>query len=85
MVFLIIYDAKLGKLLDIKEYDDASRRQAMDDLRERQEALLADLNNVEVVLFEAQSRETLERTHSRYFKSLAELGASLTEGAKKTA
>jgi hypothetical protein len=85
MIFLVIYDTKTAKLLDIKEYDVASRSQAMEDFRTEQEKLLPDLDRIEVSLFEAASRSALERTHSRYFKTLAELGASLSDTAKKTA
>jgi hypothetical protein len=82
---LIIYDTKKAELLSIDEYDEASRSRAMADLRAKQEALLNKLDHVEVGLFESDSRLTLERTHSRYFKSLEELNASLREIAKKSA
>ena len=85
MIFLIVYDTKIAKLLGIKEYDESARSQAMEDFRTKQEALMTDLDHIEVCLFEAESRATLEKTHSRYFKSLAELSASLTEAAKKGA
>jgi hypothetical protein len=47
-------------------------------LRETQDAHLNELEHIEVALFEAPSRETLEHTHSRYFKTLSELGENLT-------
>jgi len=85
VIFLIVYDTIATKLLEINEYDDGSRAEAMADLRRKQETLLADLNHVEVALFEAESRTMLEKTHSRYFKSLEELGTGLSDIAKKSA
>jgi hypothetical protein len=85
MIFLIVYDTKASSLLEIVEFDESARRPAMDALRTTQEKLIGELDHVEVGLFESPTRATLERTHSRYFKSLAELGASLSEAAKKSA
>lgn len=85
MIFLVIYDTKSARLLDIKEYDEQSRSQAMTDLRLKQEELLSELEQVEVSLFEAESREMLEHTHSRYFRSWEELGSSRSGVVRKSA
>jgi hypothetical protein len=85
MIFLVVYDTKAAKLLDIREYHENSRSQATEDFRAREEALLADLDYIGIGLFEGESRATLERTHSRYFKSLAELGKALSDATKNSA
>ena len=77
MIFLIVYDATSSRLIEVREYPDADRQRAADDLKVAQEEHFKELEQVEIALFESPSLETLERTHSRYFKSLAELGASL--------
>ena len=72
--FLIEYDRPRGSLTDLVEYPDDAQPQAMADLRRRE----ADKpSHVEVVLLSARSREDIERTHSRYFKTAAEIAASL--------
>jgi hypothetical protein len=85
VIFLVIYDTKAAKLLDVKEFEESARDAAMDELRSAQEHMIRDLGDVEVALFEGDSRATLEQTHSRYFKSLRELGESLSEATKTKA
>lgn len=83
MIFLVVYDTERGSLVEFAEYRDGERAVAMQALQEAQERYLADLDNMEVALFEAASRATLEQTHSRYFKSLKELGKNLSAATKK--
>ncbi|MFZ0574568.1 MAG: hypothetical protein WA428_05125 [Candidatus Cybelea sp.] len=85
MIFLVVYDTKAAQLLEVTEYEEAARDSAMEALRSTQERMIKDLGHVEVALFEGSSRATLERTHSRYFKSLKELGESLSDATKKSA
>ncbi|HET6274310.1 MAG TPA: hypothetical protein VFE16_00060 [Candidatus Cybelea sp.] len=85
MIFLLVYDTRSAKLLEFKEYQDEARSRAMSELRTMQEALLEQLDSVEVCLFEADSRKTLEQTHSRYFKTLPQLSKSLRDVAKRPA
>lgn len=85
MIFLIVYDTNAAKLVEVTEYPDSRRGEATEALRRAQERLIDDLDHVEVALFEGSSRATLEQTHARYFKSLAELGVSLSDAAKKSA
>jgi hypothetical protein len=85
VIFLLVYDTASTELLEVKEYDESARGQAMAELRRKQEALLHDLYHVEVGLFEAESRAMLERTHSRYFQSLAELRKNVAPERERTA
>lgn len=85
MIFLLIYDASTSTLAGIKEYPESGRAQAMNDLRAAQEEHLDDLERIEIALFEAPSRATLERTHSRYFKSFGELRHNLAAETPKSA
>jgi hypothetical protein len=86
MIFLVTYDTKQGKLLEEpREFPDDARGEAMLALRNAQEANLDDLEHVEIALFEAASRATLEGTHSRYFRTLAELGEIVKHSSRPTA
>lgn len=85
MIFLIVYDTKSGSLLRGEEFEEEARNEAMGSLRAAQEMFIDSLDHIEIALFEADSRATLEHTHSRYFKSLTELGASLSDASKKSA
>jgi hypothetical protein len=73
--FLLAYDRRLGRLLDLKEFGEHQRAQALAE-RFRREAAERERPDVEVVLLGAESRADLERTHARYFKSLEEIAAS---------
>ncbi len=84
MIFLITYDTKAGALLELREFSDEARLEATRALKETQDTYLRRLDTVEIGLFEAASRATLERTHSRYFRTLAELGDDLGAGARRT-
>jgi len=83
VIFLLIYDTKAGKLRSVEEFSDRDRASAMRALKDSQEAYLPRLEDVEIALFEAPSRATLERTHSRYFKTMAELGSNLSDTARR--
>ena len=86
MIFLVIYDTKNARLIDeVKEFSDSSRDDAMRALREAQETYLDRLNDIEVAMFEAPTRVTLETTHSRYFKTLTELGDSIGGSRRRSA
>ena len=73
--FLIAYDRRQGKLLDMKEFPEGQRARA---LRERfaREVVERDRPDVEVVLLGAESQADLEKTHARYFKTLEQIAAS---------
>lgn len=79
--FLIVYDRSSGDLVKLQEYAPEDRARALAD-RFAIEAQERHNPSVEVVVLSASSREALERTHSRYFHTPAELAeAGLREGA----
>lgn len=77
--FLIVYRRSNGRLLECR--DLGTDRAAA--TRERLAAEKAHLTepDVEVVILSARSREVLERTHSRYFRSARELAEDLRTSA----
>jgi|GEM_PF-1367641 len=70
--FLIVYNRHLGQIMELREYADSQRERALKDrfTRELEEQTHPE---IEVVLLSAESRVALEKTHSRYFKTLGEL------------
>jgi hypothetical protein len=74
--FLVIYDRASG---EVRLRDFGAARE--DALKARFEAEQSGLDEeTEVVVLSANSRDDLERTHSRYFHSVSELARA---GAKK--
>jgi len=73
--FLLAYDQRTGELLELKEFQE-NDRQVAEKERFRRELEEVGERSIEVVLLGAESRESLERTHGRYFKSVSELAAS---------
>ena len=77
MIFLVQYDRKAGKILDLKAFTSSDRAFA------QRERLAVELDyhrsgvSREVVLLEATDEQTLRRTHQRYFKSPRELVESI--------
>lgn len=73
--FLLIYEKSTGSLRRISEYDSSP-----DALKARYEAEDHFRGNpdVEVVALSAASREALEKTHSRYFKTLKQLAGQIS-------
>jgi hypothetical protein len=76
--FLLIYDRRRGVLIETREFQGAQRKEALraqfdaeDAHRERPE--------IEVVVLGASSWDDIQRTHSRYFKSLDELMRPIVE------
>ncbi len=72
--FLLAYDQSTGDLLELKEFQEKDRHVAEKERFERELGEVGD--HVEVVLLGAESREALQRTHARYFKTVSELAAS---------
>ncbi len=73
MFFLIEYDRSRGSIVQLREFDPASRQLAEDARLQ----LELDLNRQgvdhEIVILDAPNKEALLRTHSRYFESVADL------------
>ena len=70
--FLIVYDQRAGSIISINEFRDEDRDAAL-DARFTLERQHAHEPHVEVVALGADDRAALERTHGRYFKSVAQL------------
>jgi hypothetical protein len=66
--FLIVYDLHEQRLVDFTPFEnDVVRATEAYAEMEREFRDRPDRENFEIVLVGADSRETLERTHSRYF------------------
>jgi hypothetical protein len=82
--FVLIYDRSRGELLDVQQFEETDRISA-DTFRLRaQRKALDDGLDQEIVLFQAQSREALERTHGSYFlttRQLLERGREAAEAS----
>jgi len=72
VIFLLTYDRSKGQLLDEKQYDDA-RIDDANQARLEAEIACGAQTGVEVVILQSVSREELQKTHARYFKSVKEL------------
>jgi hypothetical protein len=73
--FLLVYDRSRRTILLEDAYADDELKRAVNDRLAQEIAHKAD-PNIEVVLLEADSRETLLDTHARYFKTVAEIARS---------
>jgi hypothetical protein len=73
MLFLIEYDRPRGSIVQLREFDDASRAVAEDARLKLELDLKRQGVEHEVVLLDAPSEEALRHTHSRYFESVVEL------------
>lgn len=67
--FLITYMKSTGSLVDIVEFSDEERREALAE-RAKLERQYGATGDVEVVVLGARDRDDLMRSHSRYFKTL---------------
>lgn len=70
--FVLVYDKRAGLLREHRAFDQAERQRALDERRDLMVRYRLD-PNIEVALLGAESYGDLMKTHSRYFKSLAEL------------
>ena len=75
MIFLIAYDRSKGEVIEEKIYDNAEIEHANAD-RLRQEIRHSPDSGIEIVILQSDSREELERTHARYFKTVRQLQQS---------
>jgi hypothetical protein len=73
--FVLVYDQRLGRLVaDVEVFGDSD---AGMQRRFELERKFRDDPKIEVVMLSASSEEQIRRTHSRYFKTTAELLADL--------
>jgi hypothetical protein len=73
MLFLIEYDRDRAELVSVRQFHDAQRTIAENARIEREVLLHRHGVKREIVLLEAASQQDLQRTHGRYFKTLAAL------------
>jgi hypothetical protein len=73
MLFLIEYDRPRGSIVQLREFDAASRQLADETRLNLELDLQRQGVEHEVVLLDAPSKEALLHTHSRYFESVADL------------
>lgn len=73
--FLLVYDQRAGRLLELVEFGPEERAEALRRRFEREELELGS-PSIEVVVLGAASQDALRRTHGRYFHTAAELAAS---------
>lgn len=69
--FLLVYDQTSLGLLQEYEFEETEHAQAFQKRFELERSL--DRSDVEIVVLGAESREDLQTTHGRYFKSMADL------------
>ena len=73
--YVLVYDQRLGRLVaDIEEFTDSEA--GMERRFELERKHRGD-PKIEVVMLSADSEAQIRRTHSRYFKTTAELIADL--------
>jgi hypothetical protein len=76
--FLLVYRRSTASLVECRELGtdraNALAERFSIEKRERRDP------DVEVVILSAPSKETLMRTHSRYFKTLSELASDFSSG-----
>ena len=72
--FLLVYDQRDQRILELKEFGEDDRDIAMRAREEREEAELGN-QHIEVVLFGAASEAALRRTHARYFQTVSEIAS----------
>lgn len=77
MVFLIEYNRKKGRIVNLERFVDADRRAARDRLLELELKFHKEGVQHELVLLEADSEESIRKTHAHYFYDLPELVARL--------
>jgi len=73
VVFLIDYDRKKGRLVQLKSYEDSDRSRAEQERLDLELSLRRSGKFHEVVILEATDEARLRTTHRRYFEDLAGL------------
>lgn len=73
--FVLVYDQRTGQLSDLEEFPEGSGAAALQRRFELEHQNLEQAE-LEVILLGAESREDLERTHARYFKSVEQLASA---------
>lgn len=71
--FVLIYDRTDQTLLDLHEFAEQERTQADAFRLDAQRHALREALDQEIVLFQAESKESLKHSHGSYFLSESEL------------
>jgi len=72
MLFLVVYDPSIEKIVDFRRYQAEDTAQAFADRRKCERQYGEGGSNLEIVLLEANSEEDAQKTHSRYFQNFKE-------------
>jgi hypothetical protein len=83
MIFLIEFDRASQLLVQLREYPDRDRATAQADRLDLELRLNRSGVTREVVLLEANSLETLHKTHRRYFETLESLASEIPAAVEK--
>jgi hypothetical protein len=73
MLFLIDYDRRAGRIVELRQYEDSQRAIAIEERRKLELGHNASGVERELVLLEAEDEAAIRQTHRRYFADLAEL------------
>lgn len=76
MYFLVEYDREAGMLVTLSSFPENGLAQANRARQSAEIRLLREGRQLEVVLLEAESEDSLKKTHNRYFRSLSQLARS---------
>jgi 1,2-phenylacetyl-CoA epoxidase PaaB subunit len=72
LIFLVVFSRRNG-LKSIQAFQESEIQKADSERQKQIREHLADLNDLEIALFQSESIDVLSKTHSRYFKTLAEM------------
>lgn len=70
--FLIVYDQREGRVLEMSEFPDSERVTALERRFELERRHQSE-EHIEIVVLGAETSEDLAATHGRYFKTVAQL------------
>lgn len=77
MIFLIDYDRRAGRIVQMRRFDDTLVQEALNERLNLELDLKRRGIDREVVLLDAPNEQALRKTHGRYFQSAQELAQEL--------
>jgi hypothetical protein len=83
MIFLIEYDRRGGKLIEMRTFSNDERDRASAARLELELRLNRALVDHELVTLEAQSEDALHQTHQRYFDDVETIGRAMIAAAER--
>lgn len=81
MIFLIVYDRRVGRIVTLREFEDSARPLAEEARLEADLTYRGQMASHEVIILEAASAAALRETHRRYFENLEELATRGRNGS----